>query len=85
MVKRSANFGDRISLSLSIDGKEVARLGEGQSYDGFVSPGRHVISATITPNLVYSPVWRKEVSVQNGQAYSFTAIWQGQKMVLVKD
>ena len=85
MVKRVANFGDRISLSLSIDGKEVSRLGEGQSYDGSLSPGRHIISATVVPNLVYSPVWRKEVSVQSGQTYSFTAIWQGQKMVLVKD
>ena len=85
MVKRVANFGDRVSLSLSIDGKEVGRFGEGQSYNGYLSPGRHIISATVVPNLVYSPVWRTEVSVQSGQTYSFTAIWQGEKMVLVKD
>jgi hypothetical protein len=85
LVKRVANFGDRVSLSFSIDGKEVARLGEGQSYDGYLSPGRHLISATVVPNLVYSPIWRKEVSVRSGQTYSFTAIWQGQNMVLVKD
>src|SRR5262249_54127003 len=85
MVKRVANFGERISLSLSVDGKEVARLVEGRSYDGPLAPGRHVISATVVPNLVYSPVWQKEINVQSGQTYSFTAIWQGQRMVLVRN
>jgi hypothetical protein len=85
MVKRVANFGERVSLSLSVDGKEVARLVEGRSYDGYLTPGRHMISATVVPNLVNSPVWQKEVNVQSGQTYSFTAIWQGEKMVLAKN
>src|SRR6516165_389138 len=83
MVSRVANFGERVSLSLSVDGKEVARLVEGRSYDGYLMPGRHKISATVVPNLVYSPVWQKEIKVQSGRTYSFTAIWQGQRMVLV--
>ena len=85
MVNRVANFGERISLSVSVDGKEVARLDEGRSYNGYLAPGRHVISATAVPNLVYSPVWQKEIRVQSGRTYSFTAIWQGQKMVLVRN
>ena len=85
MVKRAANFGERVSLSLLVDGKEVARLVEGRSYDGRLTPGRHMISATVVPNLVYSPVWQKEVNVQSGQTYSFTAIWQGEKMILAKN
>lgn len=85
MVNRVANFGDRVSLSVSIDGKEVARLIEGHNYDGSLSPGHHVISATVVPNLVFSPVWQKEINVQPGQTYSFTAIWKGQQMVLVKN
>jgi len=85
MVKRAANFGERVSLSLSVDGKEVARLVQGRNYDGFLAPGRHVISATVVPNMVYSPVWQKEINVQAGQTYSFTAGWQGEKMVLVNN
>ena len=85
MVNRVANFGERISLSILVDGKEVARIDEGRSYDGLLTPGRHIISATVVPNLVDSPVWQKEINVQSGQNYSFTAIWQGQKMVLVKN
>jgi hypothetical protein len=85
MVKRSANFGERVSLSLSVDGKQVARLVSGRNYDGYLAPGRHVISATVVPNMVYSPVWQKEINVQAGQNYSFTAIWQGQRMILVNN
>ena len=85
VVRRVANFGERISLSLSVDGKEVARLIQGRTYDGRLSPGRHVISATVIPNLVYSPVWQKPITVESGQIYSFTAIWRGQKMVLVSN
>jgi hypothetical protein len=85
IVMRVANFGQRISLSLSVDGKEVARLVEGRSYDGYLAPGRHLISATVVPNLVYSPVWQREINVQSGQTYSFTGIWKGQRMVLVSN
>lgn len=82
MVRRAANFGERVSLSLSVDGKEIARLVQGRSYDGYLKPGTHVISATVVPNLVYSPVWQKQINIRPGQTYSYTAIWQGTKMVL---
>ncbi len=85
IVNRVANFGDGLSLSVSVDGKEVARLGEGQNYDGQLSPGQHVVSAMVAPNLVGATTWRKTMSIKTGQTYSFTAIWQGQNVVLVKN
>src|SRR5262249_45381866 len=85
IVKRVANLGEDISLSLSVDGKEIAQLGEARSYDGYLTPGRHVISATVVPNLVGSPVWQKELNVKSGQTYSFTAIWQAEQVVLVSN
>lgn len=83
VVTRVANFGDHLSLSLSVDGKEVATLVEGHNYNGYLAAGRHIISATVVPNLVFSPVWQKEINVQSGRTYSFTAIWKGETMVLV--
>jgi hypothetical protein len=85
IVNRVANFGDGLSLSVSVDGKEVARLGEGQNYDGYLPPGQHVVSAMVAPNLVGATTWRKTMSIKTGQTYSFTAIWQGQNVVLVKN
>ena len=85
IVNRVANFGERIALSLSVDGKEVAALGEGQSSNGNLAPGRHVISATVTPNLVASPVWKKEINVKSGQTYSFTGVWQSEQLALVRN
>src|SRR5436190_18220229 len=50
IINRSANFGARVYLVISIDGREVARLGRGRSYDGYLSAGNHVITAAISPN-----------------------------------
>jgi len=38
MVKRADNFGERVSLSLIVDGKEVARLVQGRDYEGYLRP-----------------------------------------------
>ena len=85
IINRVANFGDQLALSVSVDGKEVAKLGEGQSYDGYLPPGQHVVSAMVVPNEVGATTWRKTMKIENGQTYSFTAIWRGQNMVLVKN
>jgi hypothetical protein len=50
IVNRVANFGTDLSLSVSVDGSEVANLVEGRSYDGYLPPGKHVISAVVSPN-----------------------------------
>src|SRR2546422_11177320 len=50
-IERAANFGDRLSLNVSVDGAQVAGLVMGRSYNGTLSPGQHVISLTVDPNL----------------------------------
>jgi len=80
-IQRAANFGDRLSLNVSIDGAQVAALVVGRSYNGTLSPGQHVISLTVTPYR-YMPPSTKRLTVQAGQTYSFTAMWSGQRLVL---
>jgi hypothetical protein len=80
MVNRVASFGEAIPFTISVDGKQVARLDEGRSYDGLLTPGRHVISVAIAANLFDSALWQKEINVQSGQTYSFTAVWPGERM-----
>ena len=83
-VNRIANFGGGVTLLLSVDGKQVAQLPRGQNYDGYLTPGTHVLSATVAPNF-NTPPWQKQLNVKAGQAYSFTATWQGQNVVLVQN
>src|SRR5882724_8075203 len=50
IVNRIANFGTDLDLLLSVDGAALARVTEGQNYDGYLPPGRHVLSAIAEPN-----------------------------------
>ena len=85
IVDRVANFGTALSLSVSVDGSQVANLNEGQNYDAYLSPGKHVISAVVSPNLNDSHPGNATINVTQGQTYSFTAVWQGADLALVKN
>jgi hypothetical protein len=85
IVDRVANFGSDLSLSLSIDGSEVANLVEGQNYDGYLSPGKHIITAVVSPNRDDSHPGNATIEVKDGETYSFTAVWQGDDLGLIKN
>ena len=85
IVDRVANFGTNLSLSVSVDGSQVANLSEGQNYDAYLSPGKHVVSAVVAPNLNDSQPGNATINVTQGQTYSFTAVWQGADLALVKN
>jgi hypothetical protein len=85
LVYRVANFGSNLSLVLAVDGRDVSALTEGRQYDGYLSPGSHVLSARIDPNPGGVSPWQKTMTVKNGQTYSFTASWSGQSLVLVRN
>jgi hypothetical protein len=82
-IQRAANFGDRLTLNVGIDGAQVASLVMGRSYNGTLSPGQHVLTITVDPNLAGTPPTTKRLTVQAGQTYSFTAMWKGQRLVLL--
>ena len=82
VIQRTANFGGKLVLGVTIDGARVASLGKGQKYDGTLSAGQHVITLTVSgPNR--SAHFTKTVTAHAGQTYSFTATWKGQRLVLV--
>jgi hypothetical protein len=82
MIQRAANFGDRLTLNVAIDGAQVAALVMGRSYSGALSPGQHTITLSVDPNLTGTPPMTKPLTVQAGQTYSFTGMWSGQRLVL---
>ena len=85
LVYRAANFGSGLVLVLSIDGKDVATLTEGQNYNGYLSAGQHSLIARIDPFQAGTPPTRQTLTIQAGQTYSYTASWTGGNVVFVKN
>jgi hypothetical protein len=84
LVYRAAKFGYRVNLVLSVDGKQVASLTEGQSYDGYLPPGQHVLGARVSGGTIGARPVQKTMTVQGGQTYSYTATLSGGRLALVK-
>ena len=85
IVTRVANFGEDLSLVLSVDGKDVGSFTEGAQYSGYLPAGQHVLTARVAPNRTGTDPARKTLTVQAGQTYSYTAAWSGEDLVLVKN
>ena len=82
IIRRAANFGDRLTLNVAIDGKQVAAVVMGRSYHGTVPAGQHTITLNVTPNRGRFGTTTQHLTLQAGQTYSFTAMWSGQQLVL---
>jgi hypothetical protein len=75
-VRRSADFGTDIYLTLFVDGIQVTTLGQNEGYEATVRPGRHVLSVRTTPNPYGKTVFSSsDVTMKGGQTYAFTAVW----------
>ena len=83
IIQRVPDLGTAEVLNISIDGKQVATLPRGQTYSGSLSPGQHVVSVLAIPNALHLLPTQKRLSVQAGQTYDFTAMWQGNRLVLM--
>jgi len=84
LVYRGAKFGYRLRVMLSIDGIDVASLSEGQTYDGYLPAGQHILVARVAPNRIGAHPAQKTVTVQAGHTYSYTAALSGGNLVLVR-
>jgi hypothetical protein len=74
IIRRIPTLGNDVIVDLHVDGAPFASIGYGHTYEGVLSPGRHVLSVLATP----SPKWlirsRIIVNVRSGQTYTFTAM-----------
>lgn len=82
LVKRGPKFGAKQVLAVMVDGARVGSIAEGQTYNGTLSPGQHVISVSPSgPHRGNLPT--KTITAEAGQTYIFTAAWQGKHVVLL--
>jgi len=73
IIRRIPDLGKTVGVNLSIDGVPVAIILYGHTYEGFLSPGRHVLSVFPTPNPKYPNPWKMTLDARSGHTYTFTA------------
>jgi hypothetical protein len=83
IVCRDPALGNFLIAHLRVDGVPVATIPYGRTYEGFLSPGQHLLSLLPTPN----PAWRTPpamvLNVRSGQTYTFTAIGDSGYLILL--
>ena len=82
IVRRDPGLGNYLIVHLRVDGVLVATIGYGRTYEGFLPPGRHVLSLLPTPNPKWPTPSAMILDVQSGQTYSFTAIGNSGYLIL---
>ena len=83
IVRRDPALGNYLIAHLRVDGVLVGVFGYGRTYEGFLSPGRHVLSLLATP----SPKWPTPsgmiLDARSGETYTFTAIGDSGHLILL--
>ena len=82
VVRRSPTMGTGLVLDVSVDGKLMGTISEGQTFRRSVSPGTHVVSVLLRPNQLDLQPTKKTVTVAKGQTYALDAEWRGETLVL---
>ena len=84
IVLRAPNFGWNLVLNLKIDGRTVANVVQGRSYDHFIPAGRHVLTVSAAPSASSYEPTSTTINVQPGQSYVFMAMWHGTYQVVLR-
>ena len=83
IVRRDPALGTFLIAHLRVDGVLVGVFGYGRTYEGFLSPGRHVLSLLAAP----SPKWPAPLGMildaRSGETYNFTAIGDSGYLILL--
>jgi hypothetical protein len=78
IIKRSPVLGYKSRVDIAIDGKPAGILARGHIYDRYITPGRHILTAT--PSL--GGAWRTVLDVRAGETYSYSAAYNVNRLVL---
>jgi hypothetical protein len=83
IVSRDPALGNFLIAHLNVDGVPVAAIAYGRTYEGFLSPGRHVLSLLPTPNPKWPTPSSMILDARSGQTYSFTLIGDSGYLILL--
>ena len=78
IIRRSPVLGYKSRVDLTIDGKPAGMLGRGHTYDRYITPGRHILTAS--PSRGGDS--RTVLDVRAGETYSYSASYNVNRLVL---
>ena len=76
VVNRAANFGILESVTVFVDGVQVAELEISQTYDAVLPPGQHLVSISMNPKTDGQKPTHRQVDAKPGKTYAFKAVWR---------
>jgi hypothetical protein len=79
LIRRSPVLGHNVRITLTIDGHLAGTLVRGHTFDRYITPGRHILTAT--PSRV-GDRWQGTLDVRPGKTYSYTASFNVDRLVL---
>jgi hypothetical protein len=82
VIYRAPDLGRYVIMQLSIDGAPPVALGYGRTFEGFLSPGRHVLLLLPTPDPKWPAPSQMTLDMRSGQTYSFTAVGNSGYLIL---
>ncbi|HEX4696218.1 MAG TPA: hypothetical protein VH254_00945 [Candidatus Udaeobacter sp.] len=84
VIVRAANFGWKIALNVKIDGRTIANVVQGHTFDHLLPPGHHVVTVAVVPNAYFVDPSSVGLNVRPGQLYSFMAMWEGSNRIVLQ-
>jgi len=82
IVDRTPNFGWNLAFNLQIDGRPVANLAQGHSYNTWLSAGPHVLTVHKVPAVGYTEPTSTTVNIQAGAEHLYVAMWDSELVYL---
>src|SRR5438552_16585353 len=67
IIRRNPNLGANVIVRLWIDGQAAGSIGYGHTYDGTLTPGRHVLAVLAIPGPRSPAPWRLALEAPRGQ------------------
>jgi hypothetical protein len=83
IVRRIPNLGNNVIVDLYIDGVAASPIVYGQTYEGFIPPGRHVLSVVASPHPKWPTPTQLILDARKGETYSFTAMGDGSGQLIL--
>lgn len=85
IIHRIPNLGNQVIVDLRVDGVPFASIAYGHSFQGFLRPGRHVLSVRATPKARWLAPWQMTLDARSGHIYSFTAMGNHSGNLILKE